>query len=107
VEDHFGRLDAADIKYAPSVYDPIFKAGRTADKQLLIELDKEVKDLDLYYSFDNSFPDRHYPKYTSPLVPPKDAVMLKVISYKGDKPVGRMIAMPIAELAARADKTRR
>lgn len=107
VEDHFGRLDAADIKYAPSVYDPIFKAGRTADKQLLIELDKEVKDLDLYYSFDNSFPDRHYPKYTSPLVPPKDAVMLKVISYKGDKPVGRMIAMPIAELAARADKARR
>jgi hexosaminidase len=107
VEDHFGRLDAADIKYAPSVYDPIFKAGRTADKQLLIELDKEVKGLDLYYSFDNSFPDRHYPKYTSPLVPPKDAVMLKVISYKGDTPVGRMIAMPIAELAARADKTRK
>ncbi|MGZ3821757.1 MAG: beta-N-acetylhexosaminidase, partial [Mucilaginibacter sp.] len=29
VEKHFGRLDAAEIKYAPSVYDPIFTAKST------------------------------------------------------------------------------
>ncbi len=105
VEDHFGRLDMAEIKYAPSVYDPIFNAGKTDDGQLQVELDKEVDALDLYYSFDNSFPDNHYPKYTTPLVPPKEAVMLKVISYKGNKPVGRMIAMPISELKTRAKIT--
>ncbi|MBV9989486.1 MAG: family 20 glycosylhydrolase [Chitinophagaceae bacterium] len=104
VESHFGRLDMAEIKYARAVYDPIFTATKTADGQLQITLDKEVNGLDLYYSFDNSFPDNYYPKYTGPLVPPKDAVMLKVISYKGKQPVGRMIAMPIAELKTRAAK---
>lgn len=104
VEDHFERYDIADKKYAPSVYDPIFTSSLTADKQLKIELGKEVEELDIYYSFDNSFPDRFYPKYTSALTPPKDAVMLKVITYKGKKPVGRMIAMPIAELKSRAEK---
>jgi len=106
VEDHFGRLDMAEIKYARSAYDPIFRVSKTEDKQLKIELATEVKDLDLYYSFDNSFPDQYYPKYTGPLVPPKDAVMLKVISYRGKQPVGRMTAMPIAELKTRADRAR-
>jgi hexosaminidase len=104
VEKHFERFDIADKKYAPSVYDPGFTVSKTSDGQLKIELDKEVDALDIYYSFDNSFPDRFYPKYTSALVPPKDAVMLKVITYKDKKPVGRMIAMPIAELKMRAEK---
>lgn len=104
VEKHFNRFDIAEIKYAPSVYDPIFTVSRTADKALKIELGKEVEGLDIYYTFDNTFPDRFYPKYTAPLVPPKDAVMFKVITYKGKEPVGRMIAMPIEELSRRAGK---
>ncbi len=106
VEQHFGRLEMAGIKYAPSVYDPIFNVSRTADKQLKIELGKEVESLDIYYSFDNSFPDNFYPKYTAPLIAPKESVMLKVITYKGNKPIGRMIAMPIAELTNRLPKVK-
>jgi hexosaminidase len=106
VENHFTRLDAAQIKYAPSAYDPIFKASKTADNQLQINLSTEVNGLDIYYSFDNSFPDRFYPKYSAPLIPPKDAVMLKVITYKGTQPVGRMIAMPIDELKRRSESKR-
>ena len=106
VENHFERMDMAEIKYAPSVYDPIFTVSKTVDKQLKIELGKEVEDLKIYYSFDNSFPDRFYPKYTVPLIPPKEAVMLKVVTYKGKKAVGRMIAMPIAELKLRAEKSK-
>ncbi len=104
VEKHFQRFDVAEIKYAPSVYDPIFTVSRTADKALRIELGKEVEWLDIYYSFDNTFPDHFSSKYTGALVPPKDAVMLKVITYKGKKPVGRMIAMPIEELKKRVDR---
>jgi hexosaminidase len=104
VENHLGRLDQAEIKYAPSMYDPIFTVTRTPDKQLKIELATEVHGLDIYYSFDNSFPDRFYPKYSGALVPPKDAVMLKVITYKGKDPVGRMISMPVEELQKRADR---
>ncbi|MBG6237008.1 hexosaminidase [Pedobacter sp. CAN_A7] len=104
VEQHFKRLDMSETKYAPSVYDPIFKATRSADKQLLIELTTEVKGLDIYYSFDNSYPDRFYPKYTERLLPPKDATQLRVITYKGKEPVGRMLTMPIEELKKRASK---
>jgi hexosaminidase len=103
-EKHFERFDVAEKKYSRGVYDPIFEVGRTADKQLKIDLSTEVEGLDIYYSFDNTFPDRFYPKYTKALVPPKDAVMLKVITYKGKEPVGRMITMPIEELNKRADR---
>jgi hexosaminidase len=103
VEKQFPRLDEAEIKYAPSAYDPIFTATRDAQGQLNIKLATEVTGLDIYYSFDNSFPDRFYPKYDGPLTPPKDAVMLKVITYRGKEPVGRMISMPLDEMAKRAD----
>jgi hexosaminidase len=104
VESHFARYDVADKKYAPSVYDPIFTASKNSKGDLIIELATEVKGLSIHYSFDNSFPDHHYPEYTNALTPPKDAVMLKVITYRGNKPMGRMIAMPIGELKARAEK---
>ncbi|HRI19378.1 MAG TPA: family 20 glycosylhydrolase [Panacibacter sp.] len=103
VEQHFKRFDVQEIKYAPSMYDPIFTAKKDADGQLQIEMATEIKGLDIYYSFDNSFPDRFYPKYTSTLTPPKDAVMMKVITYRGKDPVGRMIYMPVSEMKKRAE----
>lgn len=104
VEQHFQRYDVADKKYAPSVYDPSFEASLTSDGKLKIELGKEVASLDIHYSFDNSFPDHHYPVYSSALIPPKDAVMLKVVTYQDGKQKGRIIAMPLSELRARAEK---
>ncbi len=101
VEDQFKRYDIEQVKYAPSMYDPIFTA-KNNNGQLQIELATEIDGLDIYYSFDNSFPDNFYPKYTAALTPPKDAVMMKVITYRGDKPIGRMIAMPIDVMQKRA-----
>jgi hexosaminidase len=102
VEKHFDRLDQAEVKYAPSVYDPIFTVTKTADNKPKVELSTEVEGLDIYYSFDNSFPDHFYPKYTEALIPPKDAVMLKVVTYKGKEQVGRFNLMPVEELKKRA-----
>ncbi len=104
VEKHFDRFDAAQIKYSKAVYDPIFTMSRKPDSSLQIELKTEAPGLDIYYSFDNSFPDNFYPKYKAPLIVPKEAAMLKVITYKGDNPVGRMITMPVEEIRKRADK---
>lgn len=104
VEKHFERYDVAEVKYARGAYDPIFKVSKGADKKPRIELSTEVEGLDIYYSFDNTFPDRFYPKYTGVLTVPKEAVMLRVITYKGKEPVGRMINMPVEELQKRADK---
>lgn len=101
-EAHFKRLDVAEVKYSPAIYDPVFTIKRSSDKQLMIELTPEIDGLDIYYSFDNSTPDRFYPKYSSALTPPKDASMLRVITYKGKQPIGRLISMPIADLQKRA-----
>jgi len=104
VENQFPRFDMAEVKYAPSIYDPIFNVSKTDSNQLKVDLSTEINDLDIYYSFDNSFPDNFYPKYTTPLIVPKDAVMLKVITYRGKKPMGRMISMPVDELQKRVNK---
>jgi hexosaminidase len=106
VERHFDRFNQAEIKYAPSVYDPIFKSSFAADSTLQVFLSTEVKGLDIHYTFDNSFPDQFYPVYQTPLVVPVDAVMLKVITYRGNQPVGRMISMPVDELKRRAKRGR-
>ena len=102
VEEHFKRLDFSETKYSPAVYDPIFKVGKTSDNKLTIDLSLEVEGLDIYYSFDNSFPDRFYPKYMSTLIAPIDAKQLKLITYKDKVPVGRMLTMPITDLKRRA-----
>ncbi|QNF32163.1 family 20 glycosylhydrolase [Adhaeribacter swui] len=104
VENHFTRYQFAEKNYAPSVYEPIINVTRTPGDYLSLELSTEVEGLDIYYTFDNSFPDRFYPKYLEPLVPPKDAAMLRLITYRGNKPVGRLITIPIADLEQRAPK---
>ena len=103
VEAHFKRLDEAETKYAPSVYEPVFKLSRNKEGQLVIEMQTEV-DVNIHYSFDNSFPDHFYPVYKQPLVPPKDAVMLRVITYRGKQQMGRLISVPVADLEQRAPK---
>ena len=103
VENQFKRLNESEVNYAPSAYDPMFTASNTDDQQLKIEMSTEPGGLDIYYTFDNSFPDRFSSKYSKPVIVPKESVMLKVITYKGKTPVGRLIYMPIEELQKRAN----
>lgn len=104
VEAHFGRFDVADTKYAPSVYDPIFTVSRSSSGEVQLALSTEVEGLSMYYSFDNSYPDRHYPKYEEALSIPKDATLFRVITYRGNTPVGRMHSMPVQTIMDRARK---
>ncbi len=104
VEKHFARFDVAQIKYAPSMYDPIINASTGPDKKLIVELSTEINGLDIYYTFDNSFPDNFYPKYSEPIIVPEDAVQLKLITYRNGKPIGRMITVPVEELRNKAGK---
>jgi hexosaminidase len=103
VEAHFPRFEAAETKYARAVYDPSFTIKQT-DKGLEVTLDKEIADLDLYYTVDNSYPDRFSEKYTGPIVMPKDAAMLRVISYRGNTPLGRVNTMTVEEMKKRTAK---
>ena len=102
VETHFKRFDVAQKKYAPSMYDPIFKFSKNEKGEIVVDMSTEVQDLTIYYTFDNTFPDNFYPADTKPATVPKDASTLKVITYRGDKVTGRLIVFPIAEMKKRA-----
>ncbi len=102
VEDNFGRMDVRETKYARAMFDPIVDVKKDGKGGLLIELSTEVEGLDLHYSVDNSHPDNYYPKYSTPVSFPKEASMLRVITYRDGKPIGRQISLPVAELKKRA-----
>jgi hexosaminidase len=107
VEKMFDRMDVGQVKYSRAMFDPIFAVSKDDKDSLQVELSTEVDGLDMYYSFDNSLPDNFYPKYAGPLSIPKGATMLKVVSYRDGKPVGRQLVMPVAELKKRAERKRR
>jgi len=102
VERQFERFDLAEKKYAPSIYDPIITATNGPNNLPVVELSTEIEGLDIFYSFDNSFPDKFYPKYTAPIEVPKDAVTMRMITYRDGKVIGRMVSIPVATLKSRA-----
>jgi len=104
VQQHFQRMDIAETKYSPGIYDPILKVSRSADRQVMVELSTELDGLDIYYSFDNSTPDRFYPKYTEKLVVPKDASQMRLITYKGKQVMGRLMTISVDDLNKRAGR---
>jgi len=104
VEHEFKCLDQADIKYARCMYDVIFNPKLDADGKLLIELDTEIDGLDIFYTFEGPYPDNHYPRYENPLQVPLNAVDLRVITYRDNRPIGKMISISIKELQNRAKK---
>lgn len=103
VEEEFGRMDEAGMKYSRSMYDPLFKASWAKD-QVKLDFSTELDDLDIYYSYDGSNPDDHYPKYSKSLIVPKDAIVVKVITYRNGRQVGKQIDMPVTELQKRAGR---
>ncbi|MDE3248098.1 MAG: family 20 glycosylhydrolase [Bacteroidota bacterium] len=103
VEQHFNRYNAAGIKYAPSMYEPLIKISRDTNGGLLVNFENEIDGLDVYYSFDNSFPDNFYPRYENkPVTVPKDAAAMKVVTYRNGKPLGRLITITMADMQKRA-----
>ena len=99
-ENHFLRFDFAETKYSRAMYDPIIRVKKEGENYL-VELTPEIEGLDIYTSFDNSEPDRFYPKYSSPQIIPKDAGQMKITTYKGTKRVGRMITLQVEDLKRR------
>jgi len=100
VENHFIRYDFADKKYAPSMYEPLFSISKEGEKYFL-KMQTQDDAVDLHYSFDNSYPDKFYPKYSGPVAIPPDASLLRVIGYKKGKQVGRNSSITIQKLKER------
>ena len=96
------RLDAAQVKYARSLYDPFFTARRDDQGRLLVEIQTEVDGLDIHYTWAGTNPDPFSPRYEQPLTMPAGAKELRVITCRNGRPVGKEIVMPLAELHKRA-----
>ncbi len=101
VENHFARLEGQQTNYSPALYDPEIKVSKGPDGQPLITLSKEIQNLNIHYSWDNAPPDAYYPVYAAPLSISKEAHQLKLISYRGQQKLGRLISIKTTELYKR------
>lgn len=97
VEKHFERADEAGINYARSMYNAIV-TPYLENGECLIKLSCELKDSDIYYTFDNTDPDAFSPRYTEPLRIPKNATKLRVVTYRDGKPSGKVITLLVEGL---------
>lgn len=99
IRNHLKRMDLENINYATSLYEPMVDVARNEKNELEIKLSTEVTGLSIFYTFDSdSLPNNLSAKYTHPLIPPKNADAIKVVSYQGDQKMGRIITMPIEKL---------
>ncbi|MCS7019904.1 MAG: family 20 glycosylhydrolase [Cytophagales bacterium] len=103
MEKHFARASVAGINYAKSVYDAIVQTEQKNNK-LTVLMATEIPDLHIYYTIDGSMPDNHSPRYGKPFELPEGPITLRVITYRGNQPIGRLITLPLSELEKRAGK---
>ncbi|MCK5821314.1 MAG: family 20 glycosylhydrolase [Bacteroidales bacterium] len=107
MEEHFDRLDAVYVNYAVSVFDPIvglkaqgtgLKAQEGSRLRAQVVMETELVGLDIFYSFDDSYPDEHYPVYTEPVLVPLGATVLRVVTYRDGKQMGKQMRLELSKL---------
>ncbi|HXD79015.1 MAG TPA: family 20 glycosylhydrolase [Puia sp.] len=107
MEAEFQRMDAANIKYARSAYNVILTPKRAADRTMVVGMSTEINGLDIYYTFDDTNPDKFYPKYDgTPVRFPIGATQLNVITYRNGHPIGQQVNIKKDELMKRLDQGR-
>jgi hexosaminidase len=103
VENKFERSDIAEINYSKAIYDPIIKVSQK-DGNLLLTMETEAPDLDIYFTTDDAMPDNFTSKYAQPVLLPEGPITLRVITYRNNKPIGHLITLKLEELERRAGK---
>ncbi len=101
VEYQFSRSDIAGVNYSKAIYDPVISFKRTNGK-VILEMETEAPDLELYFSTDDTMPDNFSAKYQGPVEVPEGPVTLRIIAYRNGKPIGHLITLNPAEIRKRA-----
>lgn len=101
---YLDRLDAQNIRYAPSAFSPWIDHEGTKDG-IEISMHTEVNDLDIYYTIDGSDPTEESMIYDGPFYLFKSST-IKAQSYQDGKPIGRIstLSFPV-HLAANVKAT--
>jgi len=101
MEKHMERYDIGGFNYARSSFDPIV-TGSMVNGKLMANVTTEVNGLEIYYTLDESIPDKYSRKYTGPIeIPDGKQVTLKVSTYRNGKPSGRMVPISREEIIKR------
>jgi len=103
VEKQFDRSDAAETNYSKAIFDPIINMSRRNGK-LLLTMESEAPNLDIYYTINDVMPDRYTTLYTQPAELPEGPITLRVVTYRDGKPIGHLITLKRDELERRAGK---
>ncbi len=104
VEQHFDRLDAAQIKYAKSIFDPIVKTTLNTKGEFHVTMEGEIEGLTFYYTLDESMPDDFSNTYSNEFQLPEDVSILRIITYRDGKQIGKLLNIPMESLKTRAVK---
>lgn len=103
IEAQLPILTLDSTNYSNYFYDPMVTAKKAADGEIALNIDTEVPDINVYYSFDDTNPDLFYPKYEGNAIAiPKGAKNIRMVSYRGDTQKSRIVKLPISELKRRA-----
>ena len=104
VEKQFEVFEAANVKYAKSMYDAIVTTELNTKGELILKMEGEVDNLRFYYTIDDQMPDNFSDEYTKPVTLPTDVTLVRVQSYRDGKPIGKLLNIPIESLRNRAKK---
>lgn len=103
VEAHLPLLDLDSTKYSNYFYDPMVSAKKANNGDVVLDINTEVPDIDVYYAFDDTDPDQFYPKYEGKTIAiPKGAKNISMVSYRDNTQKSRIVKLPIIELKKRA-----
>ncbi len=103
MEKQMKRADVSALNYARSVYDAVVKTT-LKDGKLMADISTEIAGLDIFYTLNETTPDKHTPQYRTPIEIPEGPVSLKVMTYRNGKPVGKMVVLPREMLVKRVTK---
>lgn len=101
MEFHFLRADAAGVNYSRAVFDPMVRTSYVG-RQLMLTIGAEIDGIEIFYTIDDTMPDRYSKKYLSPVLLPDGPITLRVQAYRDGAPIGRLIVLLRDELERRA-----
>jgi hexosaminidase len=96
IEKQFSLLDALKVNYSKALYDPIIKTS-FKDSTLIIEMDTEANNLNIFYTIDGTMPCIYSSVYSTPFEIPEGCT-LRAIAFRNSKPIGHLIILSYEQL---------
>jgi hexosaminidase len=101
VENHIERFETKGISVAKTIFEPEVSVKKENGKTM-ISLSNDVKNAEIYFSVDNTYPVNFSKKYAGPFEKPEGNYNLRTQVFRNGKALGRELIIPAADLEKRA-----